>query len=166
MVRDAKPVTLHAHCIRPSTDLIDFAWGDPEMHCGSVRSIGSVSCVQKLRTFLLFRLWRIRQPIRLRYVGKFHWRCVPPSVRHSSCRPLTDGYVSGVTGTFWWMGYYSRGRILDAMTWLQRVVTLPKEHCSLNVVKLQTGLWILAQKDSRISRFTPSYLGKKWNLTD
>ena len=33
-------VTPHAHCIRPSTDLIDFTWGDPEMHCGSVRSDG------------------------------------------------------------------------------------------------------------------------------
>ena len=34
-----------AHCIRLLTDLIDFAWGDPEVHHRSVRSVGSDSCV-------------------------------------------------------------------------------------------------------------------------
>jgi hypothetical protein len=32
------------------TDLIDFAWDPLEMHCGSVRSVGSVACFKKLRT--------------------------------------------------------------------------------------------------------------------
>ena len=53
---DIRRLTPLAHCIRPSMDLTDFARGDPEMHCGSVRYVGSVSCVQKLRKCLLFRL--------------------------------------------------------------------------------------------------------------
>ena len=88
-------VTPLAHCIRPSTDLIDFAWGDPEMQ--SVRYVGSVSCVQKLRKFQLFRLRRIRQPIRSRYVGQISLKAFPPSVRHASRRPLTDGCSGRVT---------------------------------------------------------------------
>ena len=39
-------LTALAHCIRPLTDLIDFARGDPKMHCGSVRSVGSVVTFQ------------------------------------------------------------------------------------------------------------------------
>ena len=78
-------ITPLAHCIRPLTDLIDFAWGDPD------RSVGSVSCVQKLRTFLLFRLWRIRQPIRLWLHLAPSANTTRPSVRHALRRPLTDG---------------------------------------------------------------------------
>ena len=48
-------LTPHTHCTRPSTDLIDFTWDAPEMHCGSVRQVGSVSCVQKLRKVQLFQ---------------------------------------------------------------------------------------------------------------
>ena len=44
-----------SHYLRPSTDLIDFAWGAREMHCGSVRPFGSVACVKKLRDVKLFR---------------------------------------------------------------------------------------------------------------
>ena len=47
--------TLHT-----STDLIDFAWGALEMHCGSVRSVGSVACVKKLRNVQLFRQRRMQ----------------------------------------------------------------------------------------------------------
>ena len=32
--------------MRASTDFIDFAWGALKMHCGSVRSVGSVACVK------------------------------------------------------------------------------------------------------------------------
>ena len=32
--------------LRPSKDLIDFAWGAREIHCGSVRPFGSVACVR------------------------------------------------------------------------------------------------------------------------
>ena len=37
---------LRVESLRQSMDLIDFAWDDPEMHCGSVRQIGSVACVK------------------------------------------------------------------------------------------------------------------------
>ena len=72
-----------AHCLPPSTDLIDFARADPEMHCGPVRSVGSVSCVQKLRTFQLFWLRRICQPIRSRYVGQIPLGSLRCRVRRS-----------------------------------------------------------------------------------
>ena len=35
-------LSLQSHYMRPSTDLIDFAWGALQMHCGSVRYVGSV----------------------------------------------------------------------------------------------------------------------------
>ena len=38
--------TLPPASLRQSTALIDFAWGDPEMHCGSVRQISSVAYVK------------------------------------------------------------------------------------------------------------------------
>ena len=43
--------------------------GAREMHCGSVRSVGSVAGVKKLRNVQLFRQRRIRRPIRLRYAN-------------------------------------------------------------------------------------------------
>ena len=55
-----------SHCTRPSTDLMDFTRGAIEMHFGSIRSVGSVACVKKLRNVQLFRQRRIRRPIRLR----------------------------------------------------------------------------------------------------
>ena len=64
------PVTIHTasppgpHSRPPSTGRIGFERGAVEMHCGSVRSFGSVACVKKLRNF--FRARRIRRPIRLR----------------------------------------------------------------------------------------------------
>ena len=39
------------------------------MHCGSVRSVGSVALRQKVQIFQLFELRRIRRPIRLRYAN-------------------------------------------------------------------------------------------------
>ena len=44
-----------SHYLRPSTDLIDFAWGTREMHCGAVRPFGSGACVRKLRNVQLCR---------------------------------------------------------------------------------------------------------------
>ena len=39
-------VTPRAHDLRQRTDLIDFAWGTLEMHCGSIRQIGSEAGVK------------------------------------------------------------------------------------------------------------------------
>ncbi|KAK0133450.1 Myosin heavy chain, fast skeletal muscle [Merluccius polli] len=47
----ASELTPLAHCMRPSTHPIDFEWGGAAMHCGSVRQVGSVRCVEKLRKF-------------------------------------------------------------------------------------------------------------------
>ena len=47
-----------------------------EMHCGSVRPFGSVGCVKKLRNVQLFRLRRIRRPIRsllCKYTPRVSW---------------------------------------------------------------------------------------------
>ena len=52
-----------SHYLRPSTDLIDFEWGDREMHFGSVRPFGSVACVKQLRNVQLFSQRRIRRLI-------------------------------------------------------------------------------------------------------
>ena len=59
-----RPLTLHSHYLGPLTDLI--AWSALQMHCWSVRSLGSVACVKKLRNVQLFRQWWIRGPIRSR----------------------------------------------------------------------------------------------------
>ena len=45
----ARGVRACSHYLRPSTDHIDFAWGTREIHCGSVRHLGFVACVKKLR---------------------------------------------------------------------------------------------------------------------
>ena len=37
--KTALSVTLNSHYLRPSTDLIDFAWGAHEMHCCSIRLV-------------------------------------------------------------------------------------------------------------------------------
>ena len=75
-------LTALAHCTRLSTDLIDFAWGAPEMHCGSV-------CIRRLRLLrpkvensLTFLGSLSVQPMRSRY----------PSVRHTYRRPSMDVY--------------------------------------------------------------------------
>ena len=65
-----------SHFLRLSTDLIDFAWGACEMHCGSVRPFGSVACVKKLRNVQLFRQRLIRRPIRsqlCKYTPRVSW---------------------------------------------------------------------------------------------
>ena len=70
----AAPFTPRSHCTHPLTDLIDFAWGALEMHCGSVRSVGSVACVKKLRNVQLFRQQRIHRPIRSHCANTLLWR--------------------------------------------------------------------------------------------
>ena len=40
-----------AHCIRQRTDPIDFELGGALMHCGSIRSFGSVGSVEKVERF-------------------------------------------------------------------------------------------------------------------
>ena len=71
-----KYITARFFWIRRRTDLIDFAWGAREMHCGSVRPFGSVACVKKLRYVQLFKQRRIRRPIRSRlckYTPRVYW---------------------------------------------------------------------------------------------
>ena len=55
LMRNSVGVTLLSHCTFPSTDLIDFDWGALEMHCGTIRSVGSVASVKKLRNVQPFR---------------------------------------------------------------------------------------------------------------
>ena len=62
-----------AHYIRPLTDPIDLEWGGAAMHCGSIRSVGSVGSFKKLKNFQLFRQRRIRHQIRTRMLG-LGWR--------------------------------------------------------------------------------------------
>ena len=52
--------TPRSHYMRPLTDLIDFVWGALQLHCRSVRSVGSVACVKKLRNIQLFRQRRMQ----------------------------------------------------------------------------------------------------------
>ena len=66
----------HSHYLRPSTHLIDFAWGTREMNCGSVCPMGSVACVTKLRNVKLFRQHRIRRQVRpwlCKYTPRIYW---------------------------------------------------------------------------------------------
>ena len=58
--------------MRPSTDLIDYAWGAREMHCGSIRPLGSVACIKKLRNVHLFRQRRIRRWL-CKYMPRVSW---------------------------------------------------------------------------------------------
>ena len=81
-------ITPHAHCIRPFADLIDFALADPELHCGSVYSVGSVSCVQKLRKMFTFQA--ATDPSANQIVAQSA-NTTPAPVRHAFRRPLTDG---------------------------------------------------------------------------
>ena len=51
-----------AHCIR--RDPVDLVWGGAAMHCGSIRCVGSVGSVKKLKYIQRFRQRRIRHPIK------------------------------------------------------------------------------------------------------
>ena len=106
--------TSYPLCIRWLTDLIDFAWGDPEMHCGSVRSVGSVSCVQKLRKCKLFRLRRIRQPIR----SWLRQQIPPPPIRQTRLPSSVDG----------------------RMQWASCVAPLLGTYCLLYVLALKNSI--------------------------
>ena len=75
-------LTPRSHCTRPLTDLIQFAWGALEMHCRSIRSVSSVTCVKKLRNVQRLRPQWIRRPIRSR----------APYLRHALRHPSTDVY--------------------------------------------------------------------------
>ena len=64
-----------SHYLRPSADLIDFAWGARQMHCRPFRPLGPLACVKKLRNFVLWKR-RIRRPIRswiCKYTPRVSW---------------------------------------------------------------------------------------------
>ena len=96
-------LTLHSHCMLPTTYLIDLAWGTLEMHCGSVRSVASVAYMKSLEMLNFFVRQRFRRPIRLRLCkyttvmllglgynpGKHPGKLIPHT-SHSLCHPLTD----------------------------------------------------------------------------
>ncbi|CAL8365903.1 unnamed protein product [Arctogadus glacialis] len=71
---DGQTVTPLAHCVRPLTDPIDCEGGRAAVHCGSIRSVGSVGSVNGGRM-----QWA--RGVRLSISRLFPWQPVGPVSR-------------------------------------------------------------------------------------